>query len=402
MSASPNSLLEKINILHIDRDSKVRNSLKRTLPSKVYSMADVKDGFKTFLRENIDIIIIDRDIEDISLVNFLKKINSQNRDVKTIITSDSSESEFLLKLINLEINFFLKKPLEIKTLLSTLIEYAKVIELKRDSKKRELELIELNDNLKRQVESEVKKNRENTKLLELQSRQAQMGEMLESIAHQWKQPLSLISMTMHDLAIKSRISTLSNEKIESYKERVVVQVKYMSNTIDDFKNFFKPSNKRELFDIEKSIYNVLDLIGKQYIDEGITIEIDNRVKDGLFLNGYLNEFQQVIINLLNNAKDAMREREVKNKRIDITLNSDSSYLYILIEDNGGGVKESILDRVFEPYNSTKGKKGTGIGLYMSKTIIEKIDGEIYFENIVIENLKIGAKFTIKVPKYIKV
>lgn len=220
------------------------------------------------------------------------------------------------------------------------------------------------------------KNKDQENLLIQQSKMAQMGEMIGSIAHQWRQPLNSLSMILYNIKKAYQFNKLSTEKMDSQIEKAKAQIQYMSETIDDFRNFFKPTKDKEKFLILETVENAIKIINIQLINNNINLS-KNAPYDinQLSIYGYKNEFIQSILNLINNSKDAILERKsIENieGNIMIGVANIQDRVILTIKDNGGGIKKHILDRIFEPYFTTKEEgKGTGIGLYMTKTIIEK-------------------------------
>jgi signal transduction histidine kinase len=230
-----------------------------------------------------------------------------------------------------------------------------------------------NNQLEAIVEEEIAKNEEKQKLLIQQNRLAAMGEMIGSIAHQWRQPLNNISLIVH--FIKDNIK---ENTFDSFIHRAKEQISYMSQTIDDFRDFHKPSKSSEPFDVKEAIKSAISIL---HVGQNITINLKGT---HLYIDGYKNEFQQAILNILSNAKDAIGQNDGE---IDIEVSEQK----ITVHDSGGGVSKEVLAKMFEPYFTTKSdKKGTGIGLYMTKAIIEdSMGGEIYATNE-----KDGITFTI--------
>jgi len=261
------------------------------------------------------------------------------------------------------------------------------------------ELKKLNDDLKNKIREEVEKNREKDQIMYQHSRLAAMGEMVGNIAHQWRQPLNAMTVLIQSFAVKNMTGKLTDEFIDKQVQEGLRLSKIMSNTIDDFRNFFTPNKSRKYFDIKECIEDTIDLAQEK--DVAITIKCDENIK----IYGYQNEFSQVILNLLSNSIDSFKNIDTKhNKNILVEVEKDliSNKVQIVFIDNGGGIDEAIIDRVFEPYFTTKHKAtGTGIGLYMSKQIIEKqMRGTLKAENIVMNfdhNSYKCAKFEIVLP-----
>lgn len=230
-------------------------------------------------------------------------------------------------------------------------------------------------------------------LMEIQARQAQMGEMIGSIAHQWKQPLNLLSISGFDISEIYRAGELNEEAMANYQQNLQNTIRYMSRTIDDFRNFFQPTSTRLPFSPVRAVDHVLRMIGKIYKLHDIDIRTTSQ--SDIEVMGIQNEFQQVIVNLLNNAKDAFIGNEIESRQIDIIISQEGSDIRIDVQDNAGGIPEAILEKIFDSYFTTKETaKGTGIGLYMSRQIIEeKMGGKL-----TAANTETGACFTITLPK----
>jgi len=249
------------------------------------------------------------------------------------------------------------------------------------------------ESLHRTIELEISKNKEQQLLMLHQSRLAQMGEMISMIAHQWRQPLNNLSLVNQLLLSKYDKDKLDENAIQYFKVNSRKQIDLMSKTIDDFRNFFNDEKEKQIFFINDVIKNILDMTKVIYVNSGVSININFEDKYSSF--GYPSALSQAILNIINNAKDALIEANVKNKEINIDVYKDKNKIIISIRDNAGGVPENIIDKIFDPYFSTKKEKnGTGLGLYMSKMIIiEKMDGFID-----VCNDKNGANFKIYLNK----
>ena len=233
-----------------------------------------------------------------------------------------------------------------------------------------------------------------------QSKMAAMGEMIGNIAHQWRQPLSVISTASTGLKLQKEMDILSDDDFYSTLVSINTSAQHLSSTIDDFRDFFNPSNNKiNEFNISETFIKTLNLVKAQFTAKDI--EIIQNIEDSK-ISSIENELIQVLINILNNARDALITIENQRRFIFINAYTKENNLIIEIKDNAGGIKEEIIDRIFEPYFTTKYKsQGTGIGLYMSKEIIEKhIDGILLVsnENYTYENVDyLGAKFVIEIP-----
>jgi len=251
------------------------------------------------------------------------------------------------------------------------------------------------------VEEAVKEARRNDQIIYQNARLASMGEMIANIAHQWRQPLNALTLLIQSFGIKSMTGKLTQEFIDKQVEEGLRLAVSMSDTIEDFRNFFSINREKEYFDLKETIDTTLEMSAFFIKDENIEIIVD--AKEDIKVYGYANEFSQVLINLINNARENFKQNSIlESKMIKIKLKKFDNKIVLDFLDNGGGVDEAIIDRIFEPYFTTKHKSiGTGIGLYMSKQIIEmQIGGEISVENIECEykgEFFKCAKFSITLP-----
>ena len=248
------------------------------------------------------------------------------------------------------------------------------------------------ENLNKQIELEVAKNREKDIVMFQQARLASIGEIMGNISHQWRQPLNNLGLLVQDIKDAFDYNELDKEYLDNFVTESMDKINFMSNTIDNFRNFFKPNKLKEKFSARKSLENSVYLMQEAFSNEHIKLHL-NYSKEDFLLEGYPNEFSQATINILNNAKDILLEKKDIEHR-DIWIVFDSKDRVISIEDNGGGIKDDILEKIFEPYFTTKHQSlGTGIGLYMVKMIVqENMSG-----NIVVTNSERGAKFVFKFP-----
>ena len=260
-------------------------------------------------------------------------------------------------------------------------------------------LNEINKNLESLVEEKSQELLQKENILNHQSKMAAMGEMIENIAHQWRQPLSVISTVATGAKLKKEMGLLNDDDFYETMNIINNSSQHLSNTIDDFRNFFNNDKEVVLFDINIPIEKVLYLISTKLKNRNITV-IKNCKET--FVTGLENEFIQVILNIINNSINAFEDKNNTHKFIFIDAYKENNKVMIKIKDNAGGIKENIIDRVFEPYFTTKHKsQGTGIGLYMSLEIINKhMNGNLTVSNEEFTYKRIkgtGAQFTIELP-----
>jgi PAS domain S-box-containing protein len=240
------------------------------------------------------------------------------------------------------------------------------------------------------LQEELKHSKE---MMLIQARHAAMGEMIGLIAHQWRQPLATISMNANSLMADIEFESLEPEASREYVDGILEQTQFLSHTIDDFRNFFHPKQGVETVEIMKVCEELISIIGKSL--EYSNVAFDVRCKENIAVKLYARELLQVLLNLVKNAKEALVSRNIEEKRITLSVSEIGHNVVIEVRDNGGGIANDIMDRLFEPYFTTKDEhSGTGLGLYMSKTIIEKhLNGTIQARN-----RDEGACFTITIPK----
>jgi len=255
------------------------------------------------------------------------------------------------------------------------------------------QLQHLNKTLENKIHTEVQKSKEQEQLLIQKSKFIALGEMLSNIAHQWRQPLSQLSAIMMTLKFKYNLKKLDDDTMLNKSKEAEHLLEYMSKTINDFSEFFKPEKAKKEFFIKKTVDAALSIIGKS--TQKKTIEIYQSIPENAKIFGYKNEFEQVLLNIITNAKQILLEKKIEKPRISIKVKNDKTYTYISIKDNAGGIKVEPIDKIFEPYFTTKESTGgTGIGLYMSKLIIEKSMGGI----LIAKNKNKGASFIIRLKK----
>ena len=249
------------------------------------------------------------------------------------------------------------------------------------------------EELKQKVEEEIKKRHKQEMILVQQSKMAAMGEMIGAISHNWRQPLNTISLLTSLISRKFTNNKLNKEYMDNWIIKMDNQINFMSQTIDDFRNFYKPNENFEKIFLKETILKIISLINLQFEANNIKIKID--IPKTISIKYLENQFQQAIINILSNSKEAIINRNVENGEILISAKKNGSFIDLIIQDNGGGIQnEEILSSIFEPYFTTKSNvNGTGVGLYMTKIIIEQnMKGKIE-----VKNIPNGLKFTIKIP-----
>ncbi len=308
-----------------------------------------------------------------------------NTTVTPILDQNGDIEEFIAIRYDVTKEVFLKKELEGKESELKLLNQT----LENKVKEQTSELLELNQTLELRVEDEIAKNKEKQKVMFWQSRLASLGQMLANIAHQWRQPLTELNLNLYNMKKASQESE-NKDVIKFYNDSKDI-IQNMSNTIDDFTNFFKPEKEKKYFNLQSCINEAIAILDKIILKEKIDIKVNF---EDISLLGVPNELSQVIINLIQNSKDAFNHNHIVKKEISITTKIKDKFAIIEIQDNAGGIKNEDIDKIFEPYFTTKhSSSGTGLGLFMSRMICE----QGFNGTITLINNKNGILITIKLP-----
>ena len=275
---------------------------------------------------------------------------------------------------------------------NTLESFNKKLEKKVDEKT--LELKQINESLEDRIQEEVIKNIEQEKQILESIKMVQMGEMIGNIAHQWRQPLSVISTSASGIKMNYEYGVLKEEDIPEYMDAIVKSTSFLSETIDTFRDFIKDKKEQKEIIIQKRIQDTLNIVDASLTNHNIKIRSNIHDTKPIKLTIVAGELDQVIINIVNNAKDALVEKKIKEALIILNVTDMNNKVLITIEDNAGGIPNDILPKIFDPYFTTKHKsQGTGLGLSMSyKIITNSLNGKLY-----VKNTKNGAKFFIELP-----
>lgn len=348
----------KINILIVD-DSISNLVYVESLLESIYADYNVvkahsgKEALQTVAKEKVDLIILDIEMPEMNGFQVAKALKSDEstRDIPVVFLTAHTK----LRTKGLEIGAvdYLTKPIDPDIFTSRILLYTRLVKSIKDNRKKDQQIQE-------------------------QSRLAQMGEMISMIAHQWRQPLGSIASTTINMQLKSELEKYDLEKKEEAKEyekfinsglyKINEFVQNLTITIDNFRNFYKPDKDSVTIKLEDVIKKSLNIIGISLSNNNIEIIEEHNSKEKIEL--YASELIQAVLNILKNAQDNFKEKEIKDAKIAITTENRT----ITICDNGGGIPKNILNKIFDPYFSTKGKNGTGLGLHMSKVIIEDHHG----------------------------
>jgi DNA-binding response OmpR family regulator len=369
------------HILIIDDSRFICKQVKTILEPRNYKTSYAlcaKDGIKELQNSNYNLLILDMELPDMHGIEVLKTIRQdiRFRDLPIMVLSGTTTPEIVREVLKNGANDILKKPFVFEEFILKVdlwIDYFKKEQLLQE-KNHELKFI--NDNLEKLIYEEVEQNRKKDKIMFQQSRQAQMGEMIAMIAHQWRQPLNVISTASTVIQSRAEKEKLDKESSKKLTDKIFDNLEYLSSTINDFRDFFKPEKKMQITNFDLIVQKSLNLAKTSLEANHIKLSV---IKDSTqeFLS-YENELVQVILNILKNAEDVLIHKKIHKPYITITIQGKS----VEIQDNGGGIDKKILDRIFDPYFSTKlEREGTGLGLYMSKIIVqEHCKGDLHVQN----------------------
>jgi two-component system, sensor histidine kinase and response regulator len=368
--------VDKFNILLVDDVSENIYSLKMMIEDSfdvnIFSALSAQEGMEILMKENIDLILTDvqmPEIDGFEFVEYLKNIE-KTKDIPVIfITGIYDKDEYKTKGYNLGAIEYITKPIHDILLNSKLKVYIDIFEKRKQNE----EQIATKD-----------------RVLIHQSKMATMGEMIGVIAHQLKQPLNILSLYCNDVKDSYMIEEIDDKFIDDFSKNTKEQIKFLSETIDGFRDFFNPNKQKRVFEIKQAIEKSLKLMGNQIEVNHVKLNLE---VDDEKVYGIETELEQIFLNILNNSLDAFKERDTQNREINIKIFSKQSYTIVIMEDNAGGVKEQSLEKIFDPYYTTK-SNGTGTGLYMVKLVIKNS----FQGDLKINNSEKGLRYIIALPQ----
>lgn len=366
----------KFKILIVDDIEENIYSLKMLIEDSfdvlIYSVKSAQEGVSFLIKQPVDLILADIQMPDINGFEFTGYIKGIDRlkDIPVIfITAVYNTLEFQKKGYDIGAIEYISKPIDSNILYSKLKVFIDIFEKEK------------------QMNSVIE---DKNKILIYQSKMAAMGEMIGVISHQLKQPLTVLSLCCEDLKLYNDNFEIDDEFVETFTSETNQQIRYMTDTIDSFREFFNPNKIKENFLLKDALKDSIKLLDKLLIQNNTVIEIHIGNE---MVYGVKDELTQVLINLISNSHDAFKENKIKNKKIIVTSKCEDDYINLSIEDNAGGISKHIIENIFNPYFTTK-QYGTGIGLYMVNLIISSsFKGNIKAYNT---NTS-GVKFIISIP-----
>jgi YesN/AraC family two-component response regulator len=375
---------EKISVLYVEDQLDIQEEFVEILElyvDEINTASNGQEGLDQYQKSLPDIIITDIQMPLMSGLEMVKKIRQRDQEIPIIITSAFEDSEYLLEAIGLGVEHYLLKPV----VLNKLQDQLELIK-KRIMQKRELEAYQLY--LEDRIEEEVALGEAKEALLIEQNKSSEVGQMVSVIAHQWKQPLHYLNLLIEDLGMEYEYQPLSKEYIQDFIQKGTDRVKFLSETMDNFLSFYKSETKAKSFSISKVAQEISLFLDMSFKSLGIHIEII--VKDDFSLHGIENEFQQVILNLVNNAKEAFDGQKRGDAKISVEISTEKNKGVAVVQDNAGGIPSTEIGNIFHMDYTTK-EGGNGIGLYLVKKIVE----ERFNGSVEVSNTEEGARFVLR-------
>jgi len=358
--------LKELSLLFVEDQAEERDIfsiLIEPLIHKLYTASDGVEGLESYKQNRPDVIITDLNMPVMGGIEFCKEIKSINPECFVIALTAYNESHFMIDAINAGFDAFLLKPIHKKPILSKLKEAYEKIKKAKD--------LQLKD-----------------QMLLQRSKQVALGEVTLIIAHQWKQPLNALNAVIQNIE-QINTKSIKNRDIKAYIKQANELIAEISQTIDDFREFFKQNKTSQILELEKTVTQILGMVSPLYTKEKIAVSL---YKNSAEIYGPPSELGQCILNLLQNSKDAILERNPTDRWIKLRICKHDNKVCLCVNDSGGGVKEEYLSKIFDPYFTTK-NDGLGIGLYMVKTIIENHFGG----SVIAENKKHGLHIRMEFP-----
>lgn len=373
--------MTKQKVLIVDDNTTNISFVADTLKDMEYiSIVFATSGFKALEildTQSIDLILMDINMPQMDGFETVKKMQT---DIPVIYVTALDDKQNVLKAFENGGVDYITKPFYPQELLARVSTH--------------LRLARLNKDLQSQVEIELEKNRQKEQILMQQVKLASMGEMIDAIAHQWQQPINLITLRIDILSQMFKSGKLNKDEMNTFKEKISLNIDHMISTINEFRTFARPNKLEENFNIKTMCEKVLLLVKDEFINQKIIVNL-NAIND-FQIRGVENEFKHLILNLINNAKDAFNEKNTPSKQriIDINILSNENKNTIEVIDKAGGIPQELIKDIFKSNISTKeNSKGTGIGLYLSSQIAQKYNGTLR-----VKNIDGGAKFVFEQKK----
>jgi len=383
-------------VLCVDDEPLNISLLEAILSPRGYEVVTAGDGLhalEIIKTKRIDICLLDIMMPEMDGFEVCRRIKSDahSRNIPVVLITSYADTEHRIRGIEAGAEDFITKPFDSIEVLARIKMLLHVKSLNDRLQSAYQDITDLNSSLEERIACAVDEIRQKDQMLIIQSRFAAMGEMINNIAHQWRQPLNSLGLVIQQLPLFYDAGEFTEGFLKQETGKCMKLIQHMSRTIDDFKNFFKPDKEAVTFGVNQIITRTLSLVDASFKDQMISIAL--HTEDDPTAHGYPNEYGQVLLNILMNAADALVANNVDNPMISIHSFAKGETSVVTITDNAGGIADEIIGSLFDPYFTTKGPdKGTGIGLFMSKTIIEKNMGG----RLTVKNSGRGAEFRIEI------
>jgi DNA-binding response OmpR family regulator len=352
-------------------------SLLAHLEYEIHHAPSAKDAFKILKTENIDLLLLDFNMPDMDGFETCLHLREEGYTLPIIFLTANDDPESIVQAFESGGNDYVLKPFKSFELIARV--------------ENQLSLKRMRDKLTLDIKTEVAKKMEMEHLLVEQTKMAQVGEMFSMITHQWRQPLSAITLACTKAEVQMDLENYSQDSCRETLHDITKYASHLSNTIEDFKSFFKPTKNFKIFSLLGIVKKALSLNHERFSFAEVTVKLDERVH--LQVRTIENELIQVLLTLFQNSLDAFEANEIKHPHLSIMFRELDGEIEMIIQDNAGGIQLDDLDQIFEANVSTKGSKGSGMGLYMCRLMIENH----CHGSISVENEGVGARFSIVLP-----
>ncbi len=371
----------KFTLLIVDDVAKNIQVAANFLKDENYKLMFATSGenaLRTIQENEIDLILLDIMMPGVDGFEVARRVKTttKGKNIPIIFVTAKSDEESIKKGFAVGGVDYITKPFHQEELIARVNNH--------------LELTVLRKDLERKVIEETEKRLKSQEMLIQTSKMADMGDMIGAIAHQWKQPLNSMAIVVQEVLETSKFEDIKTEDIQGCVDKVLDKVRFMSDTVGDFRNYFKLDKEYGYFDAQEAVQKVFNMLCPQFKKNSIKVHISSSAETVVY--GIQNEFKQVVLNILNNARDNFIEKKIQGE-IEIVLMDAKDFLSVNFQDNGGGVPEDIIYKIFEQNFTTK-KNGNGIGLFMCKTIMQDHLGG----DITVTNKDDGALFSVLIPK----
>lgn len=376
-------LSQKFSVLYVEDQKDIRDEFVDILSlfvDEIVTARDGQEGLEKYRQKRPDLIISDIQMPLMTGLEMIKKIRETDTETPIIVSTAFNENKYLIEAIDLGVEYYLLKPVMLDKLENRLS-----IVKKRLLQERELH--SYHSYLEERVEKEISLREAKESLLIQQNKSAEVGQMVSVIAHQWKQPLHYLHLLIEDLALEFDYQALSKEYIDDFVKKGTDRIGFLSKTMDNFLNFYKGDSEIKEFSVANVTNEIVSFLLDPFRSLGINLIVN--VEKDFQLRGIENEFQQVILNIINNAKEAIVERKKTQSMIRVDISVHDEQGLISISDDAGGIPEDIIEDIFKLEYTTK-TNGNGIGLYL----VQKIAVQRFKGTVEANNTEEGACFTL--------